>query len=224
MSSSPQDDASAGGADAADERPDTADGGESRRADLHFMGLALEQARAAAADGEVPIGALVVLGGAVLAADHNRTRTLGDPTAHAEILALRRACHVRGEARLPEATVYTTVEPCFMCAGALSQARVARVVFGVRDPKFGGAVSLGAVLTDPRTNHRARLTEGVGAAEAAELLQQFFRELRPGLKQRRRARRRGSAAGADDPSGGDVQRPSAGDSKGLGSDRAPSGS
>lgn len=121
----------------------------------------------------------------VLASASNRVRTLVDPTAHAEILVIRAALAARIEAdptlrwpRLEGTTLYTTVEPCFMCAGALVHARVARVVWGVRDPKFGGAASLGHVLSHPGLNHRARLTEGVLGTESAELLRTFFRNRR----------------------------------------------
>ncbi len=142
------------------------------------MALALAEAQAALAADEVPIGAVVVRDGAVLGRGRNRCRALKDPTAHAEFEALRAAFLATGDMRLPGATVYTTVEPCFMCAGALSHARVARVVWAVRDPKFGGAASLGAVLTDPRLNHRASVCEGVCADEARALLQGFFRAKR----------------------------------------------
>jgi len=146
--------------------------------DQEFMALALREARAAERKDEVPIGAVVVLDGEVVARAHNLTRTRCDPTAHAEVLALSKAARKLGAQRLPGAVVYTTVEPCFMCAGALSHARVARVVWAVRDPKFGGCVSLGHVLSDPRLNHRAEITEGVGAEEARTLLQEFFRKKR----------------------------------------------
>ncbi len=146
--------------------------------DVRFMGLALDEARKAAELDEVPVGAIVVHDGLVLAAGHNLINTRNDPTAHAEIIAVSTAARERGYARLLGATVYTTVEPCFMCAGALVLARVARVVWGVRDPKFGGCVSLGRTLDDPRLNHRASFTEGVRADEARELLQSFFRSKR----------------------------------------------
>jgi len=144
------------------------------------MRLALEQARLAEAADEVPIGCVIVLDGEVIAAAHNQTRTLKDPTAHAEILALRAAARRMSAMRLPGATVYTTVEPCFMCAGACSHARASRVVWGVPDPKFGGCVSLGNVLTHEGLNHRAEITEGVCADEAKTLIQQFFRKIRGG--------------------------------------------
>ncbi len=142
------------------------------------MALALMEARAAEEGDEVPVGAVVVLDGEVLGRGRNRTREQCDPTAHAELLALREAFQSFAAMRLPGAVVYTTLEPCFMCAGALSHARVARVVWGVRDPKFGGCVSLGAVLSDPRLNHTAEVVEGVCAEEARALLQEFFRSKR----------------------------------------------
>ena len=127
---------------------------------------------------EVPIGAIIVLDGEVIGRGYNRVRTDGTPLAHAELLALTQAVQHLGAPRIPGAIVYTTVEPCAMCAGALLHARVARVVWGVRDPKFGGCVSLANILSDPRANHRAELTEGVRADEARELLQSFFRSKR----------------------------------------------
>src|SRR5688572_46803 len=142
------------------------------------MGMALDEARKAAALDEVPVGAIVVRDGVVLAAGHNLINARNDPTAHAELIAVSAAARTSGYARLLGATVYSTVEPCFMCAGALVLARVARVVWGVRDPKFGGCVSLGRTLDDPRLNHRAGFTEGVRADEARELLQSFFRSKR----------------------------------------------
>ncbi len=146
--------------------------------DEAFMALALEEARRAAAQDEVPVGAIIVQNGTVLARAHNETRARRDPTAHAEMLAISRATQACGDMRLTGATVYSTVEPCFMCAGALSHARVERAVWGVRDPKFGACASLGGVLTDTRLNHRARITEGVLAAEARQLLKEFFQSKR----------------------------------------------
>ena len=155
-----------------------ASGTSASEADLAFMDLALAEARRARAADEVPIGALVVLSGRVVGRGHNLTRARRDPTAHAELIAIAEAVREVGEARLVGATVYSTVEPCFMCAGALSHARVARVVWAVRDPKFGGCASLGAVLTDPRLNHRAEIHEGLRADESRALLQEFFRAKR----------------------------------------------
>lgn len=146
--------------------------------DERFMAIALEEARAAARADEVPVGACLVRDGKVVAQGRNRTRERNDPLAHAEVLVLTEAFRVLGDSRLVGATLYCTLEPCFMCAGALLHARVDRVVWGVRDPKFGGCASLGNVLTDARANHRAHLTEGVLADESRELLQTFFRSKR----------------------------------------------
>jgi tRNA(adenine34) deaminase len=145
-----------------------------------FMDLALEEARRAEAEDEVPIGAVVVLDGRVIGRAHNETRSRRDPTAHAEMLALSEAARAEGAMRLPGAVVYTTVEPCFMCAGALVHARVARVVWAVRDEKFGGCASLGNVLRTPGANHAVEHSEGIRAAEARELLVQFFHRKRAG--------------------------------------------
>jgi tRNA(adenine34) deaminase len=146
------------------------------------MALALEEARRAGDADEVPIGAVVVLEGGIVARAHNLTRTLKDPTAHAELLAISAAARETGAMRLPGAVVYTTVEPCFMCAGALVHARVQRVVWAVRDPKFGGCVSLGSVLHVPGLNHAVEHTEGVGAVEARDLLVQFFQKKRAAVR------------------------------------------
>ncbi|MEO6709886.1 MAG: tRNA adenosine(34) deaminase TadA [Planctomycetota bacterium] len=159
-------------------RDDSVAGGARLEDDAHWMGLALEQALLAREKDEVPIGAVVVLERQVIGRGHNQTRGGMDPTAHAEMVAIAAAARTVQAQRLVGATVYTTVEPCFMCAGALLHARVARVVWGVRDPKFGGCVSLGNLLGDPRLNHRAQITEGVRADEARALLQTFFREKR----------------------------------------------
>jgi len=146
--------------------------------DRRCMELALDEARAARDEDEVPIGAVLAIAGRVVGRGHNRTRQRADPTEHAELGALREAVRELGVQRLVGATVYTTVEPCFMCAGALSHARVERVVWAVRDPKFGGCASLGQVLSDPRANHRARIAEGLCADEARALLQSFFQSKR----------------------------------------------
>jgi tRNA(adenine34) deaminase len=146
--------------------------------DEAFMALALEEARRAAAQEEVPVGAVIVLEGTVIARAHNETRARRDPTSHAEMLVISRAAAATGDMRLVGATIYSTVEPCFMCAGALSHARIERAVWGVRDPKFGACASLGEVLTDTRLNHRARITEGVLADEARGLLLEFFQSKR----------------------------------------------
>lgn len=146
--------------------------------DLAWMGEALAEAERGAARGEVPVGAVVVCGGRKIAAAHNLTQTLQDPTAHAELVALRRAAQVLGHWRLLDCTLYVSLEPCAMCAGAIVLARVPRVVFGASDPKAGMAGTLGNLLQDPRLNHRAEVLGGVRAEEAAELLRRFFRARR----------------------------------------------
>jgi tRNA(adenine34) deaminase len=142
------------------------------------MRLALEEARAAARADEVPVGTVVVVGDEVLARAHNRVRTDLDPTAHAELLALRATALRLNAIRLPGVEVYSTLEPCFMCAGALVHARVRRVVFALRDPKFGACVSLGRVLDHPGANHHVIFEEGLCSEPARDLLQAFFRARR----------------------------------------------
>ena len=156
---------------------------QERELDERFMQLALAEARAAGDEEEVPIGAVIVRGEEVLARAHNRVRADADPTAHAELFVLRAAARVLGVVRLVDCVVYSTVEPCFMCAGALVHARVRRAVFAVRDPKFGACVSLGRVLDHPQANHRLEFEEGVLAEEARALLQEFFRARRGGREQ-----------------------------------------
>jgi len=138
------------------------------------MAEALAEARRGLESGEVPIGALVVVGGEIVARAHNAPITLADPTAHAEILALREAARKRGNYRLAGATLYATVEPCPMCCGAILHARVARVVYGALDPKAGAVESLYRLLDDARLNHRVATHGGVLAPEAARLLKTFF--------------------------------------------------
>ncbi len=143
-------------------------------ADAAMMREALAEARAAAERGEVPVGALVVHEGRVVARGGNRTIADCDPTAHAEMVALREAARVIGNYRLVGATVYVTVEPCAMCAGALIQARVARLVYGCAEPKGGAVRSSLGVLENPVTNHRVEVVAGVMAEECAEALREFF--------------------------------------------------
>lgn len=138
------------------------------------MREALVEARSAFAAGEVPVGALVVMDGGIVARAHNEPIALGDPTAHAEVLALRAAARKVGNYRLGSATLYATVEPCAMCCGAALQARVARVVYAVRDPKAGAVESLYRLLDDARLNHRVATTGGVLAESSAALLREFF--------------------------------------------------
>jgi tRNA(adenine34) deaminase len=144
-----------------------------------LMAKALDEARAAEAGGDVPIGALVVVDGAIVARRHNEREQIGDPTAHAEILALRDASEGRDGWRLDNATLVVTLEPCAMCAGALVNARVRRVVFGAYDPKAGALGSLYNLGTDPRLNHELDVVGGVRADEAAALLTDFFTRRRP---------------------------------------------
>jgi len=146
--------------------------------DEKYMSLALEQARMAFQRGEIPIGAVLVREGVVIAADHNRREELRDATAHAEVLALRRGGELLGGWRLPGCTLYVTVEPCPMCAGALVQARVERLVYGAADPKGGAAGTLYDIVRDPRLNHRLEVTAGVLASECGLLMQLFFQARR----------------------------------------------
>ncbi len=143
--------------------------------DARFMAEALAEARLAAAEGEVPVGAVLVRDGAVAARGRNARERDRDPLAHAEIRALGEAARAAGAWRLEGATLYVTLEPCVMCAGALVLARVARLVYGARDPKGGACGSLYDVPRDPRLNHRLEVTEGVLAPECGALLTEFFR-------------------------------------------------
>ncbi|WP_419943957.1 nucleoside deaminase [Candidatus Poriferisodalis sp.] len=138
------------------------------------MAAALEQARLAAAAGEVPVGAVVLIDGEVVAARHNERESTKDPTAHAEILALRDAAAAVGDWRLAGATLVSTLEPCPMCAGAVLAARVPRVVFGAYDPRAGAAATLYNLLVDPRFNHNAEVGGGVCEDECGALLSEFF--------------------------------------------------
>ena len=146
--------------------------------DETLMRTALEEARRALAAGEVPIGAVVARDGEILGRAHNAPISLSDPTAHAEILALRAAGRAVDNYRLTGATLYVTVEPCAMCCGAALQARVARVVYGAADPKAGAVESLYRLLDDPRLNHRLVSESGVLADEGAALLREFFKSRR----------------------------------------------
>jgi tRNA(Arg) A34 adenosine deaminase TadA len=140
-----------------------------------LMEIALAEARAAAARGETPVGAaLADAAGRLVAQAGNRTRELADPTAHAEILAIRAACAAAGSERLPGATLYVTLEPCAMCAGAIAAARVARLVYGAADPKSGGVEHGARVFDHPQAHHRPEVTGGVRETDSAELLRAFF--------------------------------------------------
>ena len=146
--------------------------------DTAWMELALEQARLAAEAGEVPVGALVIRDGEIVAQGHNRNLLDHDPTAHAEIVALRQAAKRLGNHRLGGCTVYATIEPCSMCAGALIHARVARLVYGASDPKAGAAGSVLQVLNHPDLNHKIEVTAGILPERCSEILQEFFRRKR----------------------------------------------
>lgn len=146
-----------------------------------YMEIALEEARRAAARGEVPIGAVLVSSdGQLIAQNGNRTIELCDPGAHAEMLVLRQAGKLLGNYRLPDTTLYVTLEPCVMCAGALVHARVSRLVYGALDPKAGGVVSLFQVGQDARLNHLLAVEGGLLAEESSSLLRDFFRQRRGG--------------------------------------------
>ena len=142
--------------------------------DAELLQEALAEARAAAASGEVPIGALLVYDGKILARSGNRTIRDCDPTAHAEIIVLREAARKLGNYRLADTTIYVTVEPCSMCAGAMIQARIARLVYGADDPKGGAVHTCFQILSSPRLNHQVEVTSGVLGAECAAVLQSFF--------------------------------------------------
>jgi tRNA(adenine34) deaminase len=142
------------------------------------MGLALDEAATATLHGDVPVGAVVLRDGEVIASRHNERELTGDPTAHAEVLALRDAAEVVGSWRLEGTALVVTLEPCPMCAGALVAGRVDRVVFGAADPKAGACGSLYNLCCDPRLNHEVEVVAGVRAEEAARLLSDFFEERR----------------------------------------------
>ena len=142
------------------------------------MEAALGEAQAAADEGEVPVGAVVVRGGRIIGRGHNRVESTQDPTAHAEILAIGAACQTLKSWRLEDSTLYVTLEPCHMCAGAVVLARIPRLVYGARDPKAGACGSLALVPQDLRLNHRAEIIPGVMAEECGAILEAFFRAKR----------------------------------------------
>jgi tRNA(adenine34) deaminase len=146
--------------------------------DEYFMRIALDEAVQAMANGEVPIGAVLVREGEILARAHNTPISRKDPSAHAEMLVLREAAGKTGNYRLTDAGLYVTLEPCVMCAGAILQARLSRVIFGARDPKAGAVVSLYRILNDSRLNHQTNVTEGILGQECGEILSRFFQEKR----------------------------------------------
>jgi len=146
--------------------------------DIMFMRVALEEAVHAFDKGEVPVGALVVRNGEVIGRAHNLRETTKDPSAHAEILALRAATRVSDSWRLLDATLYVTKEPCIMCSGAIINTRISRLVYGCKDSKAGGVDSVYHILTDDRLNHQVEVVSGVLENESAALLQRFFKERR----------------------------------------------
>ena len=146
--------------------------------DLAFMRMALAEAEAAAREGEVPVGAVIVCGDQLVASAHNQRETLRDPTAHAEMIAITQAADALGGWRLEGCTLYVTLEPCPMCAGAIVQARVPRVVYGAADPKAGAVESLYTLLGDTRLNHRCDVLGAVLAEPCGDLLRDFFRARR----------------------------------------------
>lgn len=146
--------------------------------DIDFMNIALQEAVVGYKQNEVPIGAVLVQEGQILAQAHNAPIASNDPSAHAEMLAIRKACEKTGNYRLTGASLYVTLEPCVMCAGAILQARLARVIFGARDPKAGAVVSLYCILNNNRLNHQVDVTEGVLQEECGQILSRFFKEKR----------------------------------------------
>ncbi|ODP30878.1 tRNA-specific adenosine deaminase [Pandoraea sp. ISTKB] len=162
------------------------------------MGLALEQARAAMAQAEVPVGAVVVCDGQVVAVGHNCPVSGHDPSAHAEMQALRAAAKALGNYRLPDCELYVTLEPCVMCAGAIMHARIKRVVYGAADPKTGACGSVVDLFGEPRLNHHAEVVGGVMRDECVGMLQTFFSERRAAAKARRLSLAANAAATAAD--------------------------
>ncbi len=146
--------------------------------DQYFMREAIREGRKALASGDVPVGAVVVLNNRIIGRGHNQVELLKDPTAHAEMIAITSACATIGEKWLHDATLYVTVEPCSMCAGASVLARLKRLVYGVQDIKTGAHSSLFNLLNDPRLNHQVEVTPGVARDECAALMMEFFQQLR----------------------------------------------
>jgi len=162
--------------------------------DEFFMGFALNEARSARDAGEVPIGAVVVIENRIVGSGHNHPIGSNDPTAHAEIVALRDASQRAGNYRLTEATLYVTIEPCAMCAGALVNARVKRLVYGVADLRAGGVSTVFRICSNSSLNHQVEVSSGVRAEEGRRLMQTFFRQ----------RRKTGSIGGADDGADGNT--------------------
>lgn len=145
---------------------------------IHFMEIALEQAKLAESLGEVPVGALVVKDGEIIAAAHNQPIGLHDPSAHAEIQAIRKAAKILGNYRLVDCTLYVTLEPCVMCTGAIQHARIAQLVYGAKDPKTGACGSVVNLMTEDKLNHHTAVIAGVLAEPCGEMLSQFFKRRR----------------------------------------------
>ncbi|MDD2295100.1 MAG: tRNA adenosine(34) deaminase TadA [Eubacteriales bacterium] len=144
----------------------------------HYMGIALEEAQKAFEKGEVPVGAVVVKGEDIIGRGHNLVESIKDPTAHAEILAIRQAAETLGGWRLTGCDLYVTVEPCAMCAGAIVLSRISRLFIGTPDPKAGACFSVNNLVTDSRLNHQVELSDGILEEECRQLMRQFFRQLR----------------------------------------------
>ena len=144
----------------------------------HFMQIALEQAKLAESLGEVPVGALIVKDGEIIAAAHNQPIGLHDPSAHAEIQAIRKAAKILGNYRLVDCTLYVTLEPCVMCTGAIQHARIAQLVYGAKDPKTGACGSVVNLMTEDKLNHHTAVIAGVLAEPCGEMLSQFFKRRR----------------------------------------------
>ncbi|RJQ56710.1 MAG: nucleoside deaminase [Nitrospiraceae bacterium] len=146
--------------------------------DKHFMRLALAEAEKALAEGEVPVGAVLVIENGIIAAGHNKSESSCDPTAHAELVVIREGARITGNWRLTGASLYVTKEPCVMCAGAMVNARLGRLVYGCRDEKYGAVTSRFQLAYDPSLNHRVTVVPGVLEKECADILKRFFVKLR----------------------------------------------
>ena len=157
------------------------DAQDSPQHDEHYMRLALEQAQLAYERGEIPVGAIAIHQNRVIAQAYNTKELAQDPTAHAEMTAIQQAAQAQGGWRLLDVTLYCTMEPCPMCAGAMVQARLSRLVYAIDDPKAGAAVSVVDLLNHPKLNHQVQVTKGVLAADASVMLERFFQDLRRGI-------------------------------------------
>jgi tRNA(adenine34) deaminase len=149
-----------------------------REDDIRFMRVAIEEAGRALSEGEVPVGGLLVVKGQIIAKAHNQRERMNDPSAHAEVIALREGARIAGSWRLSDATLYVTKEPCVMCAGTMVNARLGRLVYGCPDSKGGAVESLYTVLNDPRLNHQVEVVSGILGEECAGMLKMFFRDKR----------------------------------------------